>query len=629
MATLLLLTQGNAFSAEPHPASTLIDSGLAAMRTDPEASRRDAEAALALLQKTPDADLEIRARLLLCDYQSERNSAIALREAEAASTLIEVAKRKGLRAGILTCRGEIRENLGENDQAAALYEEAVEVATQAHDDEMLAGALYSRGSLLGLQGRYAAGLTDLERSLALFERIDLPLHAHTLLNAIATLYNRMGDYEQAEHIYTRALKAQTDAGMHREQIVTLHNLGRAHENQLEWDLARAAFQRCLEISRELGYARGQAYALRGLAAVDVALNHASQAIERLEQASALHEQGPDARLGAQIALVRGMALHKLRRNTEAAAALSDALKVFRNTDALAELRINYAELAAVHATLGSGHAAYEYRTQAQLVSERLLKNQLDQRFATLKVQFDTAAKEKENALLLRENEASTKALEQGGKVRQLQATVIALTAVLAALLATLVVRQRRSAARMHTLAMTDELTGVPNRRSALARLESLLARSHSSCSALVVDIDYFKSINDEYGHAEGDQALKAVAATLRDAVSDPGFVGRLGGEEFIVVLPETELAQACAAAETMRREVMKMDTSRWLDRSITVSIGVTASRPEGDTPSTMLQRADAALYTAKRSGRNCVKAAPTVPEQPSPIAAGEPVHASE
>jgi diguanylate cyclase (GGDEF)-like protein len=623
---LLLLIQCNAWSAEPHPASTLVERGLAAMRTDAEASRRDAEAALALLKKTPDADLEVRAHLLLCDYQSERDPAIAEKEAETANSLLASAQRKGLRAGVLNCRGEIRENLGDNERAAALYEEAVEVATQAQDDEMLAGALYSRGSLVGLQGSYAAGLTDLERALDLFERIDLPLHALTVLNAIATLYSRMGDYEQAEHIYKRALKAQTDAGMRREQIVTLHNLGRTHENRLEWDQARAAFQRCFEISREIGYTRGEAYALRGLASIDVARNQASQALARLEQASALHKQGPDARLGAQIDLVRGMALHKLGRHSQAAAALSESLRVFEQTDALAELRINYAELAAVEASMGNGQLAYDYRTKAQAASERLFRNQLDQRFATLKVQFDTVAKEKENAMLLRENEANARALEQGRRVRQLQAAVIALTAVLVALLATLVVRQRRSAARMHTLAMTDELTGVPNRRSALARLDGLLGRANGSCAALVVDIDYFKSINDEYGHAEGDQALRAVAATLRGAVAKPGFIGRLGGEEFILVLPDAGLEHACAIAENVRHEVMKMDTSRWLDRSITVSIGVATSRPS-DTPSTMLQRADAALYTAKRSGRNCVKAAPNAPEQADAdtIVVGEPL----
>ncbi|WP_410971947.1 tetratricopeptide repeat protein, partial [Salmonella sp. SAL4445] len=78
-----------------------------------------------------------------------------------------------------------------------LYARAVQVATDTADNEMLAGALFSRGYLMGVQGQYAAGLTDLKRAQAVFEEIDLPDHALTALNAIAILYNRMGDYAQA------------------------------------------------------------------------------------------------------------------------------------------------------------------------------------------------------------------------------------------------------------------------------------------------------------------------------------------------------------------------------------------------------------------------------------------------
>ena len=126
---------------------------------------------------------------------------------------------------------------------------------------------------------------------------------------------------------------------------------------------------------------------------------------------------------------------------------------------------------------------------------------------------------------------------------------------------------------------------------------------------LIIDIDHFKSINDQHGHAEGDEALKLVAAVLRHDVHEPAFIGRLGGEEFVVAIPGADFDRAHRMAERFREAVMAIDTRRWLvDRRITVSIGLTLSRTSGDTPSTMLQRADAALYEAKRSGRNCVKA---------------------
>lgn len=616
-----LLLQPTYAAQNQHPAQKIIDRAGIAVRTDPESSRRDAESALALLQRQPDADLEIRARLILCDYQSERDTAAAQREVASIDSLLAQAKRQGLRAGMLDCQGQIAETSGDNTKAGELYEQAVATAADTGDDEMLAAALFSRGYLLGLQGHYAAGLADLKRAQGLYEQLKLPHHSLTALNGIAILYNRMGDYAQARHMYSQALKAQRDTGMRREQVVTLHNLGRAHENLQEWAAARKAFAESLEMSRELNYARAEAYALRGLAAVENGMGNPKGALEILERAQKLQRETPDARLEAQIHLARGIALHQLKHLPESVAALDEALQVFRQAASLSELQATYAELASAYAEMGNWRAGYGYLDKSRETAERQLRNQIDQRFATLKVEFDTAAKEKENALLIRENEANEKALVQGRKARSLQAVVIALTVILALLLAALALHQRRTTLRMRSLAMTDDLTGVPNRRAVLAQLEPLVSRvDQTPCSMLIIDIDHFKSINDQHGHAEGDKALKLVATKLRASVSEPAFVGRLGGEEFVAVLPDTGIHQATQIAEYVREQVMSIDTRRWLvDRKITVSIGVTTSMSVGDSSSGMLQRADCALYEAKRSGRNCVR------QQLPPQETGAPV----
>jgi diguanylate cyclase (GGDEF)-like protein len=584
----------------------LIEQGTFAMRADPDASKRNADQALELLKTSPNADLEIRARLLICDYQSERDTAAAQREIAAATALLPQARRQGLRAGILECEGASLENSGDNTQALAQYTEAVSVASAEHDDEMLAESLYSRGYLLGVMGDYANGLIELRRADALFEKLKKPLHALTTLNSIATLYNRMGDYVQARHIYTRALAAQREAGLQREQVVTLHNLGRVNENLHDWDAARTAYSEALEISRKINYLRGEAYNIRGLAAVANALGDPAGALETLKNAEVLQKQVPDARLRAQIQLARGIALHKLQHLPEATAALESALVDFKQAESLFELNQVYSELAAVYAETGNWRDAYARQVDAKTTSDKLLKNQLDQGFATLKVEFDTATQDKENAALKHQNEANQ-------RVRRLQATVIILTISLVLLLTLLAVFQHRSTLRMHLLAMTDELTGVPNRRAVLGRLDPLLRReAPEPCAILIVDIDYFKSINDQLGHSTGDEVLKVVAATVSAAVKEPAFFGRLGGEEFLIALPGTGLHAARAMAETFCEMIEAIDTARWFGdrRRITCSIGVAVSVPGRDTPSTMLQRADAALYSAKRGGRNCVRTEP-------------------
>jgi diguanylate cyclase (GGDEF)-like protein len=148
-------------------------------------------------------------------------------------------------------------------------------------------------------------------------------------------------------------------------------------------------------------------------------------------------------------------------------------------------------------------------------------------------------------------------------------------------------------------------------------LSAALKREDAApCSVLIIDIDHFKSINDHHGHPAGDEVLKVVADRVRAAVHPPAFFGRLGGEEFLIVLPATHIEDARTAADHFRETISSVDTTRWFSdrRRITASIGVTTCTGDNDSPSTLLQRADSALYVAKRSGRNCVKSDPPAPE---------------
>ncbi len=578
------------------------------MRSDPDASKQLAERALDMLRLRPDVDLEIRARLLLCDYYSERDGSAAQQQIDLASALLSQAHRKGLRAGVLTCQGEKLETAGHNADAMKDFDQAVAVATDAKDEQLLAEALFSRGYLRALQGEYAAGMSDVRHSYELFDRIGMPQHALTVLNTIATIYKWMGDYDQASLIYDRVRSQQHDAGLRRDEAVTLHNLGRARLMLGQWGAARADFSGCLSLSEALHYTRGEAYALLGLATVDNATADPNAALRTLVRAAELQARTPDARLNAQIQLARGTALRQLQRGAEALSALEQSEEVFKQANSLEELGTTYNELATVHSQMGDWHGAYKYRSEAQTNSETLLHNQLDQRFATLKVEFDTAMKERENALLLRQNAADHKALEQERRVATLQTIVILMSMLLLGLLTTLVLYQRRGTRRMRALAMTDELTGAPNRRAVITHLEALLQRSDGSpCSILIIDIDHFKSINDQYGHQVGDETLRLLTTILRSAVVEPAFLGRLGGEEFVVALPNTVLHEALLVAEQIRAQVPLIDFGHRLgERCITVSIGVTSSTGK-DTVSTLLRRADSALYAAKYAGRNCVR----------------------
>ncbi|HEX9904759.1 MAG TPA: PleD family two-component system response regulator [Propylenella sp.] len=163
------------------------------------------------------------------------------------------------------------------------------------------------------------------------------------------------------------------------------------------------------------------------------------------------------------------------------------------------------------------------------------------------------------------------------------------------------------------LAITDPLTGLYNRRYLDAHIASAVEHAGATgkpVCVLLFDIDHFKAINDHYGHDAGDDVLKDFADRLRRGVRNIDLVARLGGEEFVLVMPETDAAFAAAVAERLRSDVEKVafPTRSGESIAVTVSIGLAEWQGTADTVESLVRRADQALYAAKRAGRNRVVA---------------------
>ncbi|WP_028139072.1 sensor domain-containing diguanylate cyclase [Bradyrhizobium japonicum] len=176
----------------------------------------------------------------------------------------------------------------------------------------------------------------------------------------------------------------------------------------------------------------------------------------------------------------------------------------------------------------------------------------------------------------------------------------------------------QKAAMLETLATTDPLTGLYNRRHFLESLDaewSRFQRYYRSVSVLMLDIDHFKSVNDRYGHAVGDAAIRAVAAACLDGKRKSDIVGRLGGEEFAVLLPETSLSRARTVADRIRKRVMGAQIVAGEIRfGVTVSIGIAEATVSMSGIDALMGAADHALYQAKAEGRNrCVAFVPPAP----------------
>ena len=165
---------------------------------------------------------------------------------------------------------------------------------------------------------------------------------------------------------------------------------------------------------------------------------------------------------------------------------------------------------------------------------------------------------------------------------------------------------------IETLAITDGLTGVYTRRYFIERFDEEIKRAslrHSALAFLMIDADHFKMVNDQHGHLTGDMVLKEISNIIQENVREIDIVGRFGGEEFCVILPDTELEGSRVVAERIRKSAQKRLIKAYDSTlRVTLSIGVASYPSDGKVLEELMDKADWALYRAKSQGRNCVVA---------------------
>ncbi|MBF7054977.1 GGDEF domain-containing protein [Halomonas sp. KAO] len=184
-----------------------------------------------------------------------------------------------------------------------------------------------------------------------------------------------------------------------------------------------------------------------------------------------------------------------------------------------------------------------------------------------------------------------------------------------------ITHRRSLEAQLRRLAEQDALTGLDSRRHFMTRAEAMLRRSRHAQAPFclfMIDVDHFKAINDTWGHDQGDRVLTAIAEACQRSLRPQDVIGRFGGEEFIVALPETHLKDARMVAERLRRQVSELTVMEAVPaHRLTVTIGIAGVRDEEADLDDLIQRADRALYAGKHGGRNRVVSHEGSEEAPS------------
>jgi len=620
---IALLAMPGLLLAQPTP-SVVAPSGQAAT-FDQILQRLIGPDSLSAIGDTYDTDLErlraalpagdqardARFRSVYCGSSTWRDAVQGLAYSDAALALARDLNDTASQARALLCRAEFVMQTSGTQRGLPDMDKAVDLLGNGHEPQLLAETLETRGDILSLLGEQAKAMLDFQRARAAYRQAGIPGEVESLVLSIAVAYRRMGDAEQARRYFTQALKRMQARSDWEGVATNMIQLGFLAEESGAPELAVRPFQQALDIAIAHRLPDTSNSALLGLAHAQIGLGQGELALRTLGRAHQGFAARQDSSAEDSLALLAGQALARQGRHSDALAHYRMALPLIKrngNDRYLADL---YKAQATSLEALGHTDAALsDYKQYTELQLRLQGKMRLEQG-RLLEYEYEIRRGEFENRRL--RSEAATKqeqvhALE---RVRQWQWLTIVLGGLLLALLTSLAWRHGRSARRLSRQSLIDPLTGIANR--AAIEAEAIRAiegapRTDSAVSLLMLDLDHFKAINDRHGHAAGDRVLCATTDAWQAQLRGRDPLGRIGGEEFVVVCADTTLEQAMVVAERLREATAALDFAD-IDPAlrVTVSIGVAQSQRSGDTHEGVLARADAALYRAKQRGRDRVE----------------------
>ena len=557
-------------------------------------------------EKPADPVLIARMQLLECkwaDTPPAAYQAVAIGLAAA-----DKARNAGLRAKLLACRAGALIVEGKSVDAEREYGAVVALARQVNDRALEAEAVGNLGYLQYTRGAMADALVNVQNAYRLSAQLGDEKGRLDALSMIANVYAdaHVAQYDRAIEYYRQLLGGYEKHGQPSDVADTLFNIGSTFQTKGDFAAAELHYRRALTMFQRLQRPSDVAYTKRSLGLALMKQGRASEALPLLDESVVFYEKAHDAEATASAKQYRGMVYRRLGRFREALTELDAARQYFEQEKNVRFLEKNVEEVALAYAQLGDWRNAYEAEARHTALAQTLAATRNDELSSRLRVAFDSEKKDQENRALARENGLRAMALREAERSRKLQIAVSALIALLAAAMAILFWRQVVNTRRMRAMAMTDELTRLPNRRHILALADiafDAAKRDGRAAAVIVLDIDRFKRINDTLGHAAGDAVLRNVAHTCRTELRATDQIGRIGGEEFLVVLHSASEHQAREIAERLRLAVERLDlTSIAPDLHITISLGLCVTSDY--STSAAIAEADAMLYRAKECGRN-------------------------
>lgn len=516
-------------------------------------------------------------------------------------------------ADYYVCRYYLYSQLGQTQLAEQNARLSYDAASASENPLSIAISLSLLGNIDSYRGNYADAMQHYVSAYQLQLSLGYRSYINDLVLSIAATYRRMGLYqdalnylEQAEQEFTAPQEQFRLAMILNEKAFSYAELGQPKQ-------ALALFEQALQAYQQLDEPLWQTYVKVNLVWIynllqqyDKASLFHRQALAELES-STVQDQSSLATYKGLLALYYSETLVALQQPEDALHQVTLAEQYLSVDDNPRYRLMLYQAKAAALAAAGDGIAAY------QMLQHYVSSNQQQQQLAReqqsnlLRIQFDSARQQERNQQLAAEKALMQQHVSTLQLAQRWQYVALSLIALLLLILFSAAVSLKKRNRRLHNLAMTDELTGIANRRRIMLLAEQERVKALDTTlplSFLSLDLDHFKQVNDRYGHEAGDLALQQFSLTVSSLLREQDHFGRTGGEEFLIVLPDTTLQQAEIIAERLRHAVAAIEVNDSKQPfSVTCSLGIAQSRHD-ELLNITLGRADDALYKAKANGRN-------------------------
>lgn len=496
---------------------------------------------------------------------------------------------------------------------------------QIDDAEGRAKALTGAGIIYRHIGRYEQSLKHVHQAHLYYKKINNATGIAKTSNQIGHIYFRLEQFDQARSFYMLSISLPEEKVEPKTLATALRESAIIDYNKGNYASAKLLAQKADNIYRDSNDKAKQSITQRILANIQRDENNISGALDYYEESLALATEIESDFYQIKTLIPLATMLFDTDME-EAVKLLKTAVTLARKNGYKSYMLESYRHLRLAEKRRGNTAASLQYAEQeialSEVIQEDISNNELALEKAKLhslrlEIELETMRETtKLDKLELARKNNEIEIAQQATTISELELTKnryasVALALLLAVCLtAILFIYRRFMLSKQHNreldyLATRDPLTNCFNRRVLFDLMKRDFARKPKpeEYCVIMIDIDYFKSINDNYGHTIGDSVLRGVAKTLQKCVRQNDVVARFGGEEFCIVLPDTSSDQAMRIAENMRETIQ---VCRFDDIAVTCSLGVTTIRNNATTPSEFIDQADLALFKSKSLGRNRV-----------------------